>query len=309
MSRLCGLPAALCLIACLSLPGCGKSRPLAPPAEFDSQRAFRDLKALVALGPRPAGSEAAAKARRYLEAELRRAGLTVETLPFQLSSGGEREGADLVAIVPGASKQMIVFVTHFDTKRSAIRVLVEANAAASGPALLLEIARNAAKHPSSATLAFAFVDGSQPLGDAITESDGLVGSRALVREWDRTSRLAQIRAVVLVESVADPDLQLANEAATGPDERLLFARVVNAVDLWSTYDLYTTIRVHSDQDPFLLGGVRRVYTVLDPAHGGRTPPGSLRASDLDDISHVSEMTLTRTGALTERLLAELQSSK
>src|SRR5689334_11844362 len=42
---------------------------------FNGDRAFEDLKKLVGFGPRPAGSDALAKARSYIVSELEKAGL------------------------------------------------------------------------------------------------------------------------------------------------------------------------------------------------------------------------------------------
>src|SRR5262249_29925579 len=68
-------PLAVLLVA---LPATGAA---APPA-FDGRRALRDIERLVAIGPRPPGSAALARARAYLESELRGAGWRVREQPF-----------------------------------------------------------------------------------------------------------------------------------------------------------------------------------------------------------------------------------
>lgn len=311
MTRFRGWALALSVLAVTPSLACRDDAKPPSGAAFDGGRAFQHLRTLVDIGPRPAGSAGDAAARAYIESELRRSGVKVETsrFPFTSPEGAAFEGANVIGTLEGASPRTVAFLTHFDTKPSAQRRLVEANAAASGPALLLELARVAAAERRSRTIVFAFVDASQPFGDAISETDGLAGSRALALEWDRSGRLADLASLVLVESVADSDLQLANEAVTAPDERLLFARLVTAAGLSKSYDPYSTVRVHSDQDPFITRGVTRIFTILDPAHGGTIPPGELRGSVRDDISSVSEATLARVGDLGERLLRELLAAK
>ncbi|RDI96269.1 peptidase M28 [Meiothermus sp. QL-1] len=58
---------------------------LALAQALSTERMRADLEALLAQGPRVAGSEAAAAARAYLVQELRRAGYTVELHPFTYS--------------------------------------------------------------------------------------------------------------------------------------------------------------------------------------------------------------------------------
>jgi hypothetical protein len=50
---------------------------------FNADRAFADLSAMVAFGPRPASSEALAKTRAYIVAELQKAGMKAELDEFE----------------------------------------------------------------------------------------------------------------------------------------------------------------------------------------------------------------------------------
>ena len=47
------------------------------PPVFDGAAALRHVERLVAIGPRPAGSPAAARARTYIVDELRKAGVSM----------------------------------------------------------------------------------------------------------------------------------------------------------------------------------------------------------------------------------------
>src|SRR4029078_7905621 len=73
-----GLLAAIALaLACASAQA-----PVSREPKFDGARAFEELKAMVALGPRPAGSAALEKNRDYIRKQLAAAGLKVEEQPF-----------------------------------------------------------------------------------------------------------------------------------------------------------------------------------------------------------------------------------
>ena len=53
---------------------------------FDCERAFADVRRLVAFGPRPSGSEALWRTREFIVAELRTAGATVVRDTFTAST-------------------------------------------------------------------------------------------------------------------------------------------------------------------------------------------------------------------------------
>src|SRR4051812_34146824 len=60
--------------------------PAQPAVPFDSARAWDHLKQQVAFGPRPAGSPALAECRRYIEAQLKAAGIESREQTFTAST-------------------------------------------------------------------------------------------------------------------------------------------------------------------------------------------------------------------------------
>src|SRR5438105_13998432 len=86
-------------------------------ARFDGAAAFRHLERLVAIGPRPAGSPGGAKARAYIEAELRAAGVETRVLPFDaVTPQGRLPMANVIGVVPGKRSGVIMIGGHYDTK-------------------------------------------------------------------------------------------------------------------------------------------------------------------------------------------------
>src|SRR5215211_4908368 len=117
------------LLACAAPPS------PAAPAKFDGARAFEDLRQIVALGPRPAGSPALQKTRDYLKNALTAAGLKVEEQPFDAQTPlGTIHMVNIRATLPGAATALeagpatafaagrtedrgrIVIGGHYDTK-------------------------------------------------------------------------------------------------------------------------------------------------------------------------------------------------
>ncbi|HSE92648.1 MAG TPA: M28 family peptidase, partial [Methylomirabilota bacterium] len=109
---------------------------------FDGAAALRHVAALVALGPRPAGSPASARARDYIVRELRRAGVEARVERFDTDTPhGRLAMANVVGIVRGRRPDTILVGGHYDTKWFKELPFVGANDGGSSTALLLELAR------------------------------------------------------------------------------------------------------------------------------------------------------------------------
>lgn len=223
-----GRRAALALAALLGL-ACDRGSASAAAADFDSARAWRDLETLVALGPRPAGSEALEKTRAFLERELRAAGLEPvrETFhvkpPADFTSEKPVESfemanvyADLPADDPKA--EMVILCTHFDTKIAPFP-FVGANDAGAGTAVLLELARVLAKGgPRDLAYRILFLDGEEALRWTWEGDDNTYGSRHHAAELKKSGLASRVRCCVLLDLVGDKDLRFLRE--TMSDRRL-----------------------------------------------------------------------------------------
>src|SRR5262245_40833903 len=169
----------------LALAGCGdRSAPAvsakAAPAEFDGVRAFRDLEALVRIGPRPAGSNGAEQARALIRERLRQAGWLVEAQTFRAGPAREKPVAMVNLLARrSAEPNPVLLITHYDTKRFADQSFVGANDGGSGVAVLLELARATAADQPPLPLELAFVDGEEAFGQSIDGEGRLDGSKGL----------------------------------------------------------------------------------------------------------------------------------
>ncbi|MFC2076965.1 M28 family peptidase [candidate division KSB1 bacterium] len=126
---------------------------------FDSRRAFQELEAQVAFGPRPPGSAAHEKLLDYLVAGLEVHADQVRLQPFSRpghDGSGEVRFTNVIAEFSVGSPRRILLGAHWDTRPFAEKEpepanrgkpIPGANDGASGVAVLMEVARNLAEKP------------------------------------------------------------------------------------------------------------------------------------------------------------------
>ncbi len=183
-------------------------------ARFDGATAFRHLERLVTIGPRPAGSAGGARARDYITAELKRAGVTVRVEAFEADTpDGRLKMANVVGVVAGRRSDVVLVGGHYDTKVFRDFRFVGANDGGSSTALLLELARALAARPREYTYWVAFFDGEEARG-AWTPTDSLYGSRRMAADLARRGQLP--RAVIVADMIGDRDLGIRREAGSTP---------------------------------------------------------------------------------------------
>src|SRR3954447_2312857 len=211
---------------------------------FGGRRAFAELRRQVDLGPRPAGSAAS----RRLAARLRRA------LPhgrYEAVRGGLRT---VVGTLPG-TRPAVVVAAHYDTK--AIPGFVGANDGAGGTAAVVELARamRHAKRPAGApALRFVLFDGEEATNDeADFYRSGLRGSKAYARR-----HRGEIRALVLLDFVADKALRIPREAGSDPHLWARLRRAAKRVGAGAAFPAAAVGEVLDDHTPFTRQGVPAV---------------------------------------------------
>ena len=205
------------LLAALVLTGCMAAAPQAPQApadpKFDGARAFQDLKTMVEMGPRPAGSPAIEKNRDYIRKELAAAGLKVEDQAFDARTPrGVVHMVNLRATLPGAGqgRGRIVIGGHYDTKLVREFPFVGASDAASSAAFLLEIARALKGRSNPLPIELLFLDGEEAVVDWRGQ-DHTYGSRYYVEQLKKTGGVQDVRAFILVDMIGDSDLGIRRE--------------------------------------------------------------------------------------------------
>jgi len=283
---------ALALACSQSREGGASARP-----EFNGDRAFRDLAALVQLGPRPAGSQGAELARALIRDRLRQAGWVVEAHEFTVARphGPAVAMANLIARRSASGPARTLVITHYDTKDIPGIAYVGANDGSSGVAVLLELARVLAADDPAPPVALVFFDGEESFGANIDQSDGLYGSKALAQRMADDGSLAQVGAVVLVDMVGDRDLNLARDLGSSAALRQRFEAASAQLHLPPPFDPDQEMDVIDDHTPFQQKGVREVLVLLDFQYGARVSPGPRWHTAGDTLDAVSADSLARVG--------------
>jgi glutaminyl-peptide cyclotransferase len=206
---------------------CTSAAQPAVAARFDGQRALDDVRALVAIGPRPAGSAGARRTRDYIKQQLSKIGVPVEEQAFEAktpigvlrmvnlraSVGSPASGAGHGSLGEGGR---LVIGGHYDTKLFKELKFVGANDGGSSTAFLLELARVLKQRPPSVPVELLFLDGEEAVRPEWAGEDNTYGSRYYVQAARRNGTLNQIGAFVLVDMIGDRDLRVKREAQSTP---------------------------------------------------------------------------------------------
>ena len=249
---------------------------------FDERGAWAFLKRQVALGPRPAGSQES----RELAELLRR---SIPRGRFQAVPGGLR---NVVGTIPGRNpRRSVVLAAHYDTKE--LPGFVGANDAASGTAVVRQLASTIRPRQLRPTLIVVFFDGEEapPGKDAEFERYGLRGSKVAARAF----RSAE--AAVVLDFVGDRDLAIPRDEYSN---RRLWTRL-RAASRRTGHGRHFPAReqggVLDDHVPFIRAGVPAIDLIdFDFPCWHRT---------CDDLTAVSPRSLDAVGETMMAFLADL----
>jgi len=176
----------------------------APPADatggFDGARAYKHVEKLVSIGPHSAGSEGIRRAQAYIIEQLKGFGCPVEEQDFHASTPvGDVAMKNILVKIPSGNPNIIVYASHYDTKR--IDNFVGADDAGSSTGVLLEFARIVCARKNAQTLWLAFLDGEEAFNMQWADPDNTYGSRELAASLALSGTLRHVKAMILVDMV------------------------------------------------------------------------------------------------------------
>jgi hypothetical protein len=274
------------------------------PAAFDGNRAYEHLRQVVAFGPRPAGSPALASTREYIKKQLADMGIQTVEQAFDAETPiGRIHMVNLIARIPGASADRIVFTGHYDTKLFREFRFVGANDAGSSTAFLIEWGRVMKSRKNPFTVELLFLDGEE----ATIEwrgTDHTYGSRHYVDVAQREKTLPGLRALILVDMIGDRDLTIRRETASTSwltDAIWAAAKRLGRTDAF----LDSSTDIEDDHLPFLNAGVAAVDIIDGPDD---YPPWHTAGDTLDKVSArslqtVGDVLLEALPAIEKRLVS------
>jgi Iap family predicted aminopeptidase len=205
----------MALAVLIGLVACAAPAQEPQPPKFDGARAFEDMRRMVEIGPRPAGSPEIERTRDYIRKELAAAGLKVEEQAFDARTPlGVVHMVNLRATLPGQSSNgRIVIGGHYDTKLVKEFRFVGASDAGSSAAFLLELARALKGRANPLPIELLFLDGEEAVVNW-SGQDHTYGSRYYVEQLRKAGTVKDVRAFVLVDMIGDSDLGIRREQSS-----------------------------------------------------------------------------------------------
>src|SRR5262245_3398434 len=241
------LTAPLALVA-LALAGCGSGDSGASADRFDADRAFSLIEQQVAVGQRPAGSEALRREGEHLRRLMPNA-------PFEdVPSAGPQEGLrNIVSVSPGGGPAILIGA-HYDTEYHP-KDFVGANDSAAGTAAVVELSRTLPGELPAAhrEIRFVLFDGEEdPPGctDANFAACALRGSRAYA-----AAHPGEIGQMILLDYIANKGARIPREENSDP---VLWAQLREAAGEVGAEEVFppgTQTPILDDHIPFLEQGV------------------------------------------------------
>jgi glutaminyl-peptide cyclotransferase len=191
---------------------------------FDGARAFEHVRRLVEIGPRPPRSDGIHVAQAYIVGQLKGFGCQVEEHDFHGSTPlGDIAMKNIIAKIPGKSKGIVLYATHYDTVR--IPNFVGADDGGSGTGMMLELARLfcGRKTASALNVWIAFFDGEEAQGEWAdknsvqwTNENSTFGSREMAASMAISGDLKRLKAMILADMIGPSDLKIRREDQSTP---------------------------------------------------------------------------------------------
>jgi len=191
-----------------------------PLPHIDSKRAFQSTREVTAFGPRYMGSENHKRLEHYILDHLK--GDQVEDDAFTADTvEGKFPVRNIIAKFPGTKDGIIVILGHYDTvyplRNSGF---VGANDGGSSTAILLEYANQlrgggAGKKRDGYSVWLVWTDGEEAVRQW-TDTDSVYGARHLAEKWEKDGTVKKIKALMVMDMIADADLDIARNTKGAP---------------------------------------------------------------------------------------------
>lgn len=289
-------------MACASSPEAQSGQPkVQTQATFDSSRAYEHLRQIVNIGPRPAGSPAIERTREYIVEQLKAVGVPVTRQAFVAKTPiGDIAMVNLIATIPGSRRERIAITGHYDTKLFRDVRFVGANDGGSSAAFLVEIARVLKARSNAFTIELIFFDGEEATLRDWGGTDHTYGSQYYVDSARKSGTLSSLKAMVLVDMIADRSPRFMRESNSTP----WLTEII-----WSTAQKlgHRTIFVNAstpiedDHVPFLAAGVPATDIIDLDYPAWHTPADTLDQTSARTLQVVGDVVVASLGPIEARL--------
>jgi glutaminyl-peptide cyclotransferase len=179
-----------------------------PLPKIDARRAFEYTREVTAFGPRYMGNENHKKLERYIIDRLR--GDQVADDAFTADTvEGKFPVRNIIAKFPGKKDGIIAILGHYDTNYPLRNTgYVGANDGGSSTAILLEFANQLrGKIRDGYSVWLVWTDGEEAVR-SWSDTDSLYGTRHLAEKWEKDNTLKKVKALMVMDMIADADLSI-----------------------------------------------------------------------------------------------------
>jgi Zn-dependent M28 family amino/carboxypeptidase len=289
-------------VALLALGTALLASPIPATGRFSGTAALTYTNRAVSFGQRPSGSDAIAKLRSWIEAELKPSGAKVSLDSFQaFTPAGGIPMTNIIARFPGTSGKAIVVTGHYDTKRMPLVNFVGANDGASSTGFLLELAHVLAGQKRTDDIYLVWFDGEEAVAQW-SASDSLYGSRHLAEKWTLNGTAGKIKALINVDMIGDKNLDLIQDSNSSSSLRDLVWKTAGSMG-YGKYFLPAEGAIEDDHMPFVGAGVNAL-DLIDFNYG---PQNSYWHTDKDTSDKLSAHSFQVVGDVLVKAIAKLQA--
>jgi Zn-dependent M28 family amino/carboxypeptidase len=278
-----------------------------PSAKFSGQAAYDLTKQFIAAAPhRWVGSPDHAKAEEFIKSHFtaEAAKGNFETDNFSASTpAGQLAMKNFIVRYPGKKDGVIVLASHYETNYPLRDIgFVGANDGGSTTAFLIELGNYLRAHPPEGYSVWLVFDDGEEAIQAWSDRDSLYGTRHLAAKWSQDGTLKKIKAFIVVDMIADKDLNIDRDQNSTP--WLLDLLATSAKNTGhSSYVFAKENALQDDHLPFRQRGVP-VLDIIDIDYGSptRENPEGYHHTALDTLDKISAHSLQVTGDLVVELM-------
>ncbi|MCB9877273.1 MAG: M28 family peptidase [Planctomycetes bacterium] len=202
------------LLALLSLAACGSPAGVSGPV--DGAAAMAHVEKIVAIGPRPFGSQNLAKAADYIESQVTALGLKLQRHEVELEKE-KKLVRNLWTQIDGedpASGPILMLGAHYDTKLADGHddaahnfPFVGAIDGTGAPAILLELARVLKAQKPKCNVWLYWIDAEESIDWVWNDARALLGSDAFCKKLQADGTLKRVKAFVLLDLMGSKNVK------------------------------------------------------------------------------------------------------
>jgi Zn-dependent M28 family amino/carboxypeptidase len=204
----------------------------------------------------------------------------------------------VIATIPGRRPERIVLASHYDTKIARDFRFVGANDGASSTAALIELGRALKGRQNELTIELLFLDGEEAINWEWRGNDNTYGSRHYVQSAQKAGTLGTLKALVLLDMIADRDLVIRRDSNSTPWLVDLIWDAAGRIGQRQTFS-NTLTTIEDDHIPFLRAGVPAVDIIDLEYEAWHTAQ--------DDLDRVSAKGLQIVGDVVLAALPEIET--